>query len=45
MQGKKEFTPQLFYELSLDRLVPPDNYYRIIKRSELYGLIVEITPL
>ncbi|WP_225540756.1 hypothetical protein, partial [Empedobacter stercoris] len=25
MQGRKEFTPQLFYELSLERLVPPDN--------------------
>ncbi|WP_415542789.1 hypothetical protein, partial [Empedobacter stercoris] len=23
MQGRKEFTPQLFYELSLERLVPP----------------------
>ncbi len=28
MQGKKNFSPQLFYELSLDRLVPEDNFYR-----------------
>ena len=28
MQGRKDFTPQLFYELSLDRLVPQDNFYR-----------------
>ena len=30
MQGKKNYTPQLFYELSLDRLVPQDNFYRQI---------------
>ncbi|WP_123947105.1 hypothetical protein [Chryseobacterium sp. CBo1] len=30
MQGRKNFTPQLFYELSLDRLVPMDNFYRKI---------------
>jgi hypothetical protein len=28
MQGRKHYTPQLFYELSLDMLVPEDNYYR-----------------
>jgi transposase len=28
MQGRKTFTPQLFYQLSLDRLVPADNIYR-----------------
>jgi transposase len=28
MQGRKHFTPQLFYQLSLDMLVPEDNYYR-----------------
>ena len=28
MQGKKAYTPQLFYQLSLDRLVPQDNFYR-----------------
>ncbi|MFV0180505.1 transposase [Empedobacter falsenii] len=33
MQGRKEFTPQLFYELSLDRLVPPDNFYRHVNQA------------
>src|SRR5690606_28165485 len=33
MQGRKEFTPQLFYELSLDRLVPVDNFYRRINQE------------
>lgn len=33
MQGRKEFTPQLFYELSLDRLVPSDNFYRRVNQT------------
>src|SRR5690606_12081380 len=33
MQGRKNFTPQLFYELSLDRLVPPDNFYRKVNQQ------------
>ncbi|MFV0234268.1 transposase [Empedobacter falsenii] len=33
MQGRKEFTPQLFYELSLDQLVPPDNFYRRVNQA------------
>jgi transposase len=33
MQGKKKFTPQLFYELSLDKLVPQDNFYRQIEQT------------
>ena len=33
MQGRKDFTPQLFYELSLDRLVPVDNFYRRINQE------------
>lgn len=28
MQGKKHLTPQLFYNTSLDQLVPLDNFYR-----------------
>src|SRR5690606_12058328 len=27
MQGRIDFTPKLFYELSLDRLVPKDVFY------------------
>ncbi len=30
MQGRKQLTPQLFYQLSLDQLVPEDNFYRRI---------------
>ena len=33
MQGRKDFTPKLFYELSLDRLVPADNLYRKINQE------------
>ncbi|WP_235830413.1 IS1182 family transposase [Paenimyroides tangerinum] len=33
MQGRKDFTPQLFYELSLDRLVPCDNFYRRVNQE------------
>ncbi len=28
MQGKKQLTPQLFYNISLQDLVPADNFYR-----------------
>jgi len=30
--GQKEIIPQLFYELSLDRLVPSDNFYRQVNQ-------------
>ena len=43
MQGKKEFTPQLFYDLSLDRLVPLDNYYRIIQRELSFDFLYQAT--
>lgn len=33
MQGKKKYAPQLFYELSLERLVPQDNFYRQIEQN------------
>ena len=33
MQGQKNFQPQLFYELSLDSLVPQDNFYRKINKE------------
>lgn len=33
MQGKKNFTPQLFYELSLEGLVPEDNFYRKVNQN------------
>ena len=43
MQGRKEFTPQLFYNLSLDRLVPLDNYYRIIQRELSFDFLYQMT--
>lgn len=33
MQGKKTFEPKIFYELSLDALVPEDDFYRMIGRE------------
>ena len=33
MQGRKKFTPQLFYDLSLDGLVPEDNFYRRVNQE------------
>ena len=32
MQGKKDFTPKLFYSLSLDSLVPQDDFYRKVNQ-------------
>ena len=28
MQGKKQFTPQLFYSIGIDELVAQNNFYR-----------------
>lgn len=33
MQGRKHFHPQLFYQTSLDALVPQDNFYRILSQE------------
>ena len=33
MQGKKDFTPKLFYSLSLERLVPQDDFYHKLNKS------------
>ena len=33
MQGKKDFSPKLFYSLSLDGLVPQDDFYRKLNKS------------
>src|SRR5690554_6913370 len=32
MQGRKDFTPKLFYELSLDSLVPKDDFNRKVNK-------------
>jgi transposase len=31
MQGKKRFEPKMYYNVSLDDLVPKDNFYRLIE--------------
>ena len=33
MQGKKELHPKMMYQISLDDLVPENNYYRMINRE------------
>jgi transposase len=33
MQGRKHFSPQLFYQTSLEHLVPADNFYRILQKE------------
>lgn len=33
MQGKKDFTPKLFYSLSLNELVPQDDFYRKLNEA------------
>lgn len=33
MQGRKHFTPELFYQVSLQNLVPEDNFYRILSQE------------
>lgn len=33
MQGRQEIQPKLFYQVSLDRLVPADNFYRKLSNT------------
>lgn len=33
MQGRQEIQPKLFYQVSLDRLVPTDNFYRKLSNT------------
>lgn len=44
MQERKGFTPQLFYELSLDRLVPADNFYRRVNQELDLHFLLQILP-
>jgi hypothetical protein len=41
MQGRKKFTPKLFYQTSLENLVPENDTYRLIQKEMdfhyLYG--------
>lgn len=33
MQGRKKFTPKLFYQTSLENLVPENDTYRLIQKE------------
>jgi hypothetical protein len=33
MQGRQDIEPKMFYQVSLDDLVSPDNYYRKLSQS------------
>lgn len=43
MQGKKAFAPQLFYQLSLEQLVPDDNFYRKLLGSLDFQFLYKAT--
>ena len=43
MQGKKSLSPQLFYQVSLDRLVPEDNFYRQLGKALDFGYLYKAT--
>ena len=43
MQGKKKYTPKIFYHLSLDALVPGDNFYRKVQAELALDLLYKAT--
>lgn len=43
MQGKKSLSPQLFYQISLDQLVPEDNFYRQLGKALDLGYLYRVT--
>ena len=43
MQGRKTFEPKMFYELSLDALVPQDDFYRQIGREVDFSFLYRRT--
>jgi len=45
MQGKKTFEPKIFYELSLDALVPEDDFYRMIGREIDFSFLYRKTSI
>jgi transposase len=45
MQGRKHFTPTLFYQTSLEQLVPQDNFYRHLSQNiDLHYLYKATAP-
>ena len=45
MQGRKDFTPKLFYQLSLDSLVPQDDFYRKVNEHLELHFLYQATAL
>lgn len=43
MQGKKKYTPKIFYQLSLDALVPEDNFYRKVQAELALDFLYKAT--
>ena len=43
MQGRKHFSPQLFYQTSLEALVPQDNFYRILQKELDFHFLYKAT--
>ncbi|MFN3917648.1 MAG: hypothetical protein ACK4K0_07890 [Flavobacteriales bacterium] len=42
MQGKKEIHPKLLYQLSIEDLVPQDNFYRTLEEANRLTLFVHL---
>lgn len=43
MQGRKNFSPQLFYNISLELLVPEDNFYRKLHQQPGFHFLYKAT--
>lgn len=43
MQGRKHYSPQLFYQTSLEALVPEDNFYRILQNELDFHFLYKAT--
>lgn len=43
MQGKKKYTPKIFYQLSLDALVPEDNFYTKVQAELALDFLYKAT--
>lgn len=43
MQGKKDFTPKMLYQVHLDDLVSSDNYYRLLEKAIDFRFLYKAT--
>ncbi len=45
MQGRKFLSPKMFYQVNLDSLVKPDNFYRKLNEVlDLQSIYAETSP-